>query len=163
VTMAKTKAELIADVRAGRTAWRDLVAAVPRERMDEPGPMGDWSFHDMASHLGAWRLRAIERFEAVARGEADPPSPWPAELEDADDDAVNEWIRDRDRTRPLDEILAAYDAMWDRLAAALEALPDATIADPDALPWMDGNAIAESDFLGHLDEHAVSVRAWLEA
>jgi hypothetical protein len=40
--------------RADRQVWGDLVAEVGRERMLEPGPMGEWTFKDMAAHLAAW-------------------------------------------------------------------------------------------------------------
>ena len=89
----RTRAEQIAVIRADQQFWRDLAAEVGPARYAEPGPMGDWSFGDMAGHLVGWRNRTIARLEAAARGEADPPAPWPAEL--PDDDAINVWIHDQ--------------------------------------------------------------------
>jgi hypothetical protein len=35
--------------------------------------------------------------------------------------------------------------------------------DPNALPWLEGAAVVDIDFTGHLhDEHLPSLRAWLE-
>jgi hypothetical protein len=161
--VARSKTELIANVREGEALWRDLLATVPRDRMEEPGAMGEWTFKDAVSHLAAWRGRAIERFEAAAAGAADPPPPWPVELESADDDAVNGWIHETTRGLRLDGVIAGYDAMWDRLVRALEALPERAFSDPTAFPWMDGAALGDSDFSGHLAEHADLVRGWLGA
>src|SRR5262245_1971729 len=120
VTM-RTKAEQIAGIKADQQFWRDLAAEVGPERYGEPGPTGDWSFGDMAGHLAGWRNRTIKRLEALARGEPDPPTPWPAELGD-DDDTINDWIRRNDASRSAADLVADYEGSYDRLIVALAAL-----------------------------------------
>src|SRR5262249_14986178 len=84
-TMAtKTSAELLDAIREARRFWRSLTAEVGEARFDEPGPMGDWTFADMAGHLAGWRNRTIARVEAAGRGGPEPANPWPAELDDDD-------------------------------------------------------------------------------
>ncbi len=156
----RTKAEQIAAIRADQQFWRDLAAEVGPDRYAQPGPMGDWSFADMAGHLAGWRGRTIARLEAGGRGQPEPAPPWPADLED--DDMVNTWIHEHDAGRSPEELVASYDASYDRLIAALEALPEALLTDPDAVPWV-GGPLVEIDFTGHLhDEHVAGVRAWLD-
>ena len=151
-----------ARVRDSRQVWRDLVAEVG-DRVDEPGPMGDWTFGDLAGHLLAWRNRTITRLEAAGRGESEPAAPWPSELGD-DDDAINSWIREQDRARSAAEMIDAYDASFERLAAAAEALPAELVNDPQAFPWLDGSALGTVDPLGHLrSEHEATVREWLSS
>jgi hypothetical protein len=160
-----TRAEQVAAIRADQRFWRALAAEVGPHRYAEPGPMGDWSFGDMAGHLLAWRDRTIARLEAAGRGDAPPPDPWPAEVDDGDpnDTAINAWINAQHADRTPAELVGAYDASYDRLIAALEALPDQTLTDPRALPWLD-EPLVGVDFTGHLhEEHVPSVRAWLEA
>ena len=157
----RTQAEQIAWLRADQEFWRALAAEVGPARYAEPGPMGDWTFADMAGHLAGWRERTINRVLAVARGEPEPAPPWPAGL-DADDDVdkVNDWIRDRDAGRSPEQLVAAYDASYDRLIAALESVP-AHLQTAKA-PWAD-EALVDVDFTGHLhDEHVEPVRAWLD-
>lgn len=155
--------ELAARVRADRQVWRDLVAEVGRERMLEPGPMGEWTFKDMAAHLAVWRSTRIPMIEAVGRGEPVPEAPWPAAMT-GDFDAINVWFHERDRDRSLEEVLAEYDGSFERLAAAIEALPEAVAHDPNALPWAEGTAVVDIDFTEHLhDDHLPDVRAWLAA
>ena len=153
------EAVFAARVRDSRQVWRDLVAEVG-DRVDEPGPMGDWTFGDVAGHLLAWRNRTIARLEAAGRGEAEPRAPWPTDLEG--DDPINTWIRERDRGRSAAELIDAYDASFERLATAVEALPAGLAGDPNAFPWLEGNPLSTVDPVGHLrDDHEPAVRAWL--
>jgi hypothetical protein len=150
-------------VRADQQFWRDLVDEVGRDRMNEPGPMGEWTFKDMAAHLAAWRNFRIPAIEAVARGEAVPAPPWPTELTEDDYDAINAWIQERDRERSLDDVLDDYDGSFERLAQAIEALPETVAHDANGLPWMEGEAAVDADFTEHLHgEHVPAVRAWLD-
>lgn len=164
----RTRAEQIAAIRADQQFWRDLAAEVGPDRYAEPGPMGEWSFGDMAGHLLGWRNRTLARLNAFAHDQADPAPPWPAELEEDDD--VNAWIHDQGAGRAPEELVADYDASYDRLVAIIEALPNAKLSDPTAIPWTSdattgvGTAILDVDFTGHLhDEHVPSVHAWLDA
>jgi len=164
----RMRAEQIAAIRADQQFWRDLAAEVGPNRYAEPGPMGEWSFGDMAGHLLGWSNRTIGRLEAFVQDKPDPAPPWPAELED--DDAVNAWIHDEGAGRTPGQQVADYDASYDRLVAIIEALPDAKLTDPTAIPWTTDptsgvdTALVDVDFTGHLhDEHVPSVRAWLEA
>jgi hypothetical protein len=148
-------------VRADRTFWRNLVDEVGRERMDEPGPMGEWSLKDLTAHLAAWRNCRIPMIEAIARGEPVPGTPWPAGM--TDDDEINAWFQARDSRRTLDDILDDYDRSFERLAVALEALPEDVARDPNALPWAPGYVVIDTDFTEHLhEEHLPSIRAWLD-
>ncbi len=161
----RTRAEQIAAIRADQQFWRDLAAEVGPDRYAEPGPMGEWSFGDMAGHLLGWRNRTLARLEAFSRGEPDPPNPWPAELDAAldDDDSTNAWIHDHHADRSPAQLVGDYDASYDRLVAVLETMSDDKLTDPDAIAWV-GTALVDVDFTDHLhDEHVPSVRAWLEA
>jgi hypothetical protein len=157
----RTRAEQIAAIRADQQFWRDLAAEVGPDRYAEPGPMGEWSFGDMAGHLLGWRNRALGRLEALARGEPDPPNPWPTEFDD--DDRINAWIHDHHADRSPAQLVEDYDAAYDRLVRVVEVMPDAKLTDPNAIPWA-GTALVDVDFRGHFqDEHAPSVREWLDA
>jgi Mycothiol maleylpyruvate isomerase N-terminal domain len=158
----RTRDEQIAAIRADQQFWRDLAAEVGPARYAEPGPMGEWSFGDMAGHLLGWRDRTLNRLEAFARGEPDPPNPWPAELNEDDEvDAINAWIQDHHADRSPTQLVADYDASYDRLVRAIESIPEAKLIDPTAIPFA-GGPLVDVDFGGHLhDEHVPSVRAWL--
>jgi hypothetical protein len=157
----RTKAEQIASIKADQQFWRDLATEVGPDRYDEPGPMGEWSFADMAGHLAGWRNRTIDRLEALGRGEPDPPTPWPGELGD-DDDRINDWIRENDANRSPAELVADNDASYDRLIRALDARPESALTDSTPVEW-GGGPLVDVAFTGHLhEEHVPSVRAWLD-
>jgi hypothetical protein len=160
--VSSTTDDLAARFATEHAAWTALLAKVPPDRMDEPGAMGSWTFRDAVSHLAAWRRRAIMRLEAAARGELRPSNPWPAGM---DDDAINDWFREQDDGRSADDLLAEYDASFDRMAAAVAALPDGANPTESETPgyyrWNDANGELESDFFGHLRGHIDDVEAWL--
>jgi uncharacterized protein (TIGR03083 family) len=156
----RTRAEQLAALRADQQFWRDLAAEVGPQRYREPGPMGEWSFGDLAGHLLGWRNRTIARLEAAGRGEPEPAAPWPEGLDG--DDTINDWIREQDAGRSPEQLVAAYEASFDRLATAIDALPDDTLTDPDAFEWL-GEPLVNADFTSHLhEEHVPTVRAWLD-
>src|SRR3954468_6080887 len=113
---------VIGGIAKVRERWRQLVADVGPDRVEEPGAMGDWTFKDVASHLTAWRRRTVDRFEALGRGDPrppppgrgapEPPPPWPAELGGDEDDPINAWIHDQTKDRPADEVLREADAIY---------------------------------------------------
>jgi hypothetical protein len=161
--MTTIKDEIVGRLDADQAAWHDLVARVPVSRMAEPGPMGEWSFRDLVSHLLAWRNRTIGRLEAAAAGAARPPAPWPAGMDE--DEPINAWFRDQDAGRSADDLLGAYEASFPRLRDAVGALPAAAFVAETETPgyyrWRDSAGELQSDFSGHLQDHAADVEAWL--
>jgi hypothetical protein len=161
--MASAKDQILGMIKADQGAWTSLVAEVPVDRRDEPGPMGDWSFRDLVSHLLAWRNRTIGRLQAAAAGAPRPANPWPAGV--SEDDPINAWLRDQDAGRSSEELLEAYAASFGRLTAAVDALPEESFVAESDTPgyfrWRDNTGEVESDFSGHLQDHADDVRAWL--
>jgi hypothetical protein len=154
------RAALVATCERERELWRDLVAEVGIDRMTEPGPMGPWSFKDLAAHLVFWRDWTIARLEAAADGREVPPPAWPRELQA--DDSINDWIQARSDGRSVRDVLDDTDRSYGRLAVAIAALPEETVTSRDALPWMEGESLAETALFGHLhDEHMPSIRAWI--
>jgi hypothetical protein len=145
---ADPRQRLIDHVRDVQQRWRRLAADVPDDRMEEPGAMGEWTFKDVAAHL-------------TACGDPQPPSPWPAALGNAEDDPINAWIHDQHKDRPLPEVLAEADRVYDDFAAAVVRLPAEILIDADRFDWMEGVALADGDFGGHLGEHEPDVRSWL--
>jgi hypothetical protein len=155
------RAKLVATCERERKIWRDLVDEVGLDQMTEPGPMGPWSFKDLAAHLLGWRERTIARLSAAADGREAPAPAWPSELEG--DDSINDWIQAQSDGRSVRAVLDDVDRSYERLAVAIAALPEDLVTRRD-LPGMEGASLAETDLFGHLhDEHMPSIRAWLAA
>jgi hypothetical protein len=154
---------LVERIEVTRERWRRLVAEVGEDRMELPGAMGEWTFKDVASHLGAWRRRTIERLEAAGRGEPAPAPPWASDLGDRDveDDPINDWIHERTKDLPVSEALVEVDGGYDAFIAAVKALPVDDAIDPARFDWLEGVALVDIDPGGHLDTHEPDVRRWL--
>ena len=157
----KTRDELLQQIQDEREAWNALLAEVGEDRMEEPGPMGDWTFKDLAAHLTGWREWTLARLEAGPDGDV-PPAPWPASL--TTDDEINDWIHEQHRDRPLRDVLADADQAHRRLASLIETMPEEDLTTPGRFEWAGNTPLVELDFFGHLhEEHEPSIRAWLQS
>jgi hypothetical protein len=163
-----TKGEVLAAINRERERWEALLAEVGEDRMLEPGPMGEWTFKDLAAHLTDWRERKLRRLEAAAHGQPEPP-PWPADLSDDTEeqvDAINAWFQQQSEAKLLGEVLNESRESYARLAEVVQLLPDEALTDPTYFAWTDGQALGEEivngGFFGHLyDEHEADLRRWL--
>src|SRR3954463_13662701 len=112
----ETKADMMESVRAHREKWDALLEEVGEEKMLEPGVMGSWTFKDVAAHMTVWRDRTtVARLEAGLNDSPLEPAPWPPELDedvDADIEAINQWIYEQNRGRPLSDVLADASESW---------------------------------------------------
>jgi hypothetical protein len=154
------KDRVLGRIEEERALWRDLVEKVGEDRMEEPGPMGDWSFKDLASHLLGWRNRSIARYEAAAADRPEPSPPWPADLDG--DEEINPWIREQYADRSVRDVLDDVDVSYVRLARAIDSLPIEMVVEPNVFAWLEGDSIAQTELFGHLhDEHEPSIREWL--
>jgi hypothetical protein len=161
MTETAIRDRVVAYIAAERAWWRDLVEEIGEERMNEPGPMGEWTFKDLAAHVLGWRERTIRRLESAAQGRGTPPSPWPSDL-DGDDDRVNDWIQEQSRDRSVRDVLDDVDRSYERLANAVAALPEDVLTRPGAFDWLGDQSLADLDPFSHVhDEHESSIRAWL--
>jgi uncharacterized protein (TIGR03083 family) len=161
-----TREQALGALRGEREAWLTLVEEVGPERMEEPSPLGEWTFKDLAAHLTGWSERQAAMLEGIASGEMDAPvGPWPPELTEVQE--INDWIYAANKDRPVDAVLAEAIAIYDRMEAALKQIPDETLNDTNLLPWSEGQPFAapliDGRLFGHLhEEHEAEVRAWLD-
>lgn len=161
----QSKADLIATVRSVRADLDALVVTAGEEGLTEPATFGPWSFKDMIAHLTGWRWYSVARIEAAASGQA-PVSPWPdfPEPDEAPVDEVNAVIYTENRDRPAAEVLADSQASFDRLEAAVAALPEDALFEPGRYPWLAEWPLAAviTGMAEHFhEEHEPQIRAWL--
>jgi hypothetical protein len=161
MTNNRTKADVLARIDEERQLWTTLVDVVGHERMEQPGPMGEWTFKDLAAHLLGWRLGTIARLEAAANGSRTQINPWPVELQDDDD--INDWIYGQHHHRSVSDVLREVEQSYQDLRDAIDALSEEMVFDPLLFPRFEGRALADVEFFEHLhEEHEPSVRDWLE-
>ena len=80
-------------------------------------------------------------------------------------DAINAWLDERARARPLADVLASADASYQRLASAVDGLTEEDVTTPGRFPWLeDAATLAEADLFTHLhEEHGQDLYAWVRA
>ncbi len=156
-----SKARFLDDLRAEQSQWEALLQEIGEEHMTQPGVAGEWSIKDIVAHLTAWRRRTVGRFQAALRHEPAPPPPWPAQLRT--DDEINAWFYAADRDRTLADVLRESREVFEQLAGALAAFPEADLLDPARFPWLEGEPLTAAVLFGHFhEEHEPDMRAWLE-
>ncbi len=157
------KSELLDWLQKKYQEWEALLDQIDPARMEQPGVNGDWSMKDIVAHLTGWNRWLVIRFQA-ARGEAKPPPPWPAQLQE--DDEINAWIYESNRNRSLEEVLDETHQVHQQLLAVIDSLPDDVrierVEPSYFLVWVGDERFPASDFFDHFhDDHESDVRAWL--
>lgn len=151
-------------IQSESDAWDALVAEVGAQHMEEPGVVGDWTFKDVAAHINAWRMRALDRLEAAAQGKPDPVPPVDPDSETEDE--MNAAFYAANRDRPVHDVLSESRATFARLKGVVTKFSADDLSDPNRFEWMDGEALGPAivggSYFGHLhEEHEPEIRAWL--
>jgi uncharacterized protein (TIGR03083 family) len=157
-----TKARLLAELRAARSEWDALMAAVPEERMTEPGAAGDWSVKDVIAHLTSYDRWFVRASEAHFRSELPPLDG----TEGMSFEERNQFLYRQAQQRPLAEVLAESHEVFQRLLEVVEAHTEEFLTQPQQfegvpepiLVWK----ILQGDGYAHYRDHMPSIRAWLE-
>jgi hypothetical protein len=158
------KSDLLKWLREANQQWEALLDQIGEARMDQPGVNGDWSMKDIVAHLTGWNRNLVARLQAALRGEPEPPSPWPVELQT--DDEINAWIYEANRGRSVREVLDETHQVNQRLLALIEGLPDEVrlerVEPAYHLVWVGDQRFLPGEFFDHFrDDHEPDVRAWL--
>jgi hypothetical protein len=156
-----TKSEFLDDLKEENRQWESLLAQIGEARMDQPGAAGEWSIKDIVAHLAGWRKWTVLRLKAARAGVRDALPPWPPHLQT--DDEINAWIYAENRERSVSDVLQESRQVFQQLLAALEALPEDELMEPNRFPWMEGIPMSAAAFYAHFhEEHEPDMRFWLD-
>jgi len=127
------------------------IAALPDAERDEIGTPERWSAKDHLAHTMYWKQRLAERLRVIARGET--MQAW----DESAVQGINESTFETNRHRSWADVLADDARIHVDLTAAVEALSEADLAEPDRFPWnRDGEPLL-TDVLGnpywHVQDH----------
>lgn len=125
--------------------------------MLEPGLPGGWSVKDAIAHVN-WYEREMVRL-------LEKPTLTRSELWELPTDERNLPIYERNKDRPLDEVLAESSQLFERLWALVSELLDEDLVDSsrfnqmpeDGEPWK----VIASNTYEHYQQHILDIRAWL--
>jgi hypothetical protein len=163
---ASSQVELQSILWRMRAELERLTAEAGPGRMETPGVMGDWNLKDAVAHLTEWRWWSVARMEGALKN-AEPSPPWSAGLTEETDegaDRINAEFHEKNRDRPVVDVLADSRATLDRLEAATLALSEDALFDAQRFPWLEGYAPADVIIgsAGHLfEDHVPGIEAFL--
>ena len=164
--VASSQVELQAILWRMRAELERLVAETGPGRMETLGVMDDWNLKDVIAHLTEWRWWSVARMEGAVKN-AEPSPPWSAGLTEESDegtDRINAEFYEKNRDRPVVDVLTDSRATLDQLEAAMLALSEADLFDKQRYPWLDGYAPADVIFgsADHLfEDHVPAIEAFL--
>jgi len=159
-----SKKQLLAEMQSEQAAWLALLDEIGEENMTQPEVAGGWSIKDIVAHITGWRRRTVLRFRAALDPTVNMTPDWPAELDEDDEvDEINAWIYKDNRDRPLVDVLNDSREVFQQLVAAIDALSDEQLNDPQRFPWLEGERLTGAFIFGHFhEEHEPDMRAWLD-
>ncbi|HET8845469.1 MAG TPA: DinB family protein [Ktedonobacteraceae bacterium] len=158
-----SKKQLLAEMQSEQAAWLALLDEIGEENMTQPEVAGGWSIKDIVAHITGWRRRTVLRFRAALDPTVDTTPYWPAELdEDNEFNEINAWIYKANQDRSLADVLSDSREVFQQLVAAIDALSDEQLNDPQRFPWLEGERLTGAFIFDHFhEEHESDMRAWL--
>lgn len=156
------KAVLLDKIQAGYTQLESILAPLSAAQMTMPTVNGTWSVKDNLAHLTVWQDYLLAQLEGI-RTNTQPPAFFVPDL--STDDEINEHVYQENKNRPLEDVLAAFRASYQRVLAAVSAMSAGALNTP--APWgTSGNPIwglIAGNTYEHCEEHGGNIRRWLEA
>jgi tetratricopeptide (TPR) repeat protein len=107
-----------------------LIAGLSHAERTAVGTPDQWSIKDMVAHITFWKRNTVKRLAAAASGET-PPN-----FEDFQ--PFNEANFEQCRMQAWPEVIAEADRAHADLLAAIQALPEAALSDPNRYAWQNG-------------------------
>ncbi|MBC7234869.1 MAG: ClbS/DfsB family four-helix bundle protein [Chloroflexi bacterium] len=151
------KRQLLRELHEVRSAWDELLARIPSERMIEPGAIGEWSIKDILVHV-AWVEGQIAQM-LRARKLEDPAGLWRLSEEER-----NAAVVAQNRDRPLPEALRESRRAHTELLALIEEIKDQDFDGADWFAELPGkwppSRVIEVNVLDHYREHIEDLALW---
>lgn len=142
-----------------RAAWDTMLARLSPGQMDTPGVNGRWSVKDIIAHIAWYEQEMVTLLTTRTLA----GSPWwnlpPA--------ARNARIYDQNRERPLPDVLAESQSVYQALLDAVNALDENALHDAGAFAnmpsdWTPWQIVADSSY-DHYEAHLPDLRALIES
>jgi hypothetical protein len=157
-----TGARLADILKDERTGWNALLAAIPPERMEEPGADGEWSVKQLVAHLTWYEQVVVDAARQLFS--TGVFSNERVGLRALSMDERNAVIAAEAQSRPLADVLAEADRVFAEMLALVAASPTDMLNDAsrlglpdDVAPWM---RLANNSY-AHYRVHEDSLRAWI--
>ncbi|MFX0016052.1 MAG: ClbS/DfsB family four-helix bundle protein [Promethearchaeota archaeon] len=115
------KEKLIELIKAERKNLELMINDLSKDQMLSPNVQGEWSIKDIIVHLTTWEQHGMGWIKAISKGD-NPDVPlkgysW------KDFELLNEEIYQKNRNRPLEEIISESTETFNNLIKLLQEFP----------------------------------------
>lgn len=151
------KAELLTRMDKAHAEWQSLLGEIEQDRLTEPGVTGEWSVKDLVAHLSSWQQRVLDRMDTDTTGK-------PVDLAGLELEEINTVLYDRNRDRPLDDVLSEAEETYSRFVERVRDMSEAQLFEAGHFSFTKEHAVYEwiaGDTFEHYDEHSATIREWL--
>ncbi len=140
-------------------------------RMTVNGVSGKWSIKDILAHIFAYELYIADRLNETLHGEVYSPcrtqNALDAFLDEfgypdfgsplLDDESPNEWITEKYKNVPLEEVVAQELQAFASIIASLEKMREETMNEHNFFDRVANNTYR------HYHEHSAEIKRWLRS
>jgi hypothetical protein len=136
-------------VQQSRERFDAAVEGVDYATLESQAVCGVWNSRDVAGHLADWN----DELTAAAGHALGGAAPAGQPIEDGEDFNMSHAAARKSQSWP--EARGDFDGSIARIAAFLERLDEAQLAQPATPPWGGDSTVAElvADTAAHMDEH----------
>lgn len=155
------KEELSSALEDSREELLAALEGLSDEQYCAGGAVGEWSIKDVLAHLVMWEAETIKLLFQARQG----LTPTTVHLKDVPDDEQNKIWYEQNKERPLERVLADFDAVRGQTILRLDDFSARDLNDPARYPWLRGKTLSQLvvDYvLEHEQQHARMIRAWRE-
>ncbi|CAN5652377.1 hypothetical protein BH10CHL1_BH10CHL1_26680 [soil metagenome] len=162
-TLPKDKSELMARIAHERAALEQVLHGLNETQMTAIGPEG-WSVKDHLAHIVTWeKILLIAHLQGHSFAEAaDMDAATSAATEQMTaETGLNDFFHERDKARPLADVITDFRQSHQQILAALALLSDANLLEarhtdgPHSDPLL---KITGSDTYEHYQEHRMIIQ-----
>jgi len=165
------KARFLETLLDERTKFEHLVNRVHGSRITICGAVGRWSVKDTLAHIMAYEQYLADRMAEHLRGASYRPSCSQSELDDfvrrfgypdfgspvLDERNADEWIVERYKSIPLEDVVACENQVFLSIFAAVERFDETDLTHNN---WLQRVA---SNTCEHYQAHFEQISEWLES
>ena len=153
------KAEILAALKKRREELLNAIEDLSQEALLESGVVGEWSVKDLLAHISAWEAELIKLLWQVQQGQR----PSSAHFSNKSVDELNAIWHQESLSRPLDRVMADFQAVRRQTARRVEAFSDKDLNDSKLYSWLKDQPLWEwvaGDSYEHEAEHTAQILEW---
>ena len=164
MTRQTSKAQLLKDIQTERRRLEKNLAKLSEGELIEPGVTGSWSVKDLLAHLSAWEQLFLHW---CSSGEGAPSSEVPpVGMSRHAIAALNQAIFERNRGRPLEDVVADFTASFLQIQAAIQDISEEDLFAHGRFAWTGNLTLADyaaGNTCNHYAWANAQIRKWISS